>query len=139
MNRFALSGLLLASFLSVSRAADGPELAGTWSAVAVTRDGKAESDELVKSVSLAIAKGELTFTVKEKKFPAKIKTDDKAKPASIDISPTEGADTARTFFGIWKFEKDELWLCFRERGDRPTEFKGEDGAILFRLKKDEKK
>jgi uncharacterized protein (TIGR03067 family) len=112
---------------------------GQYSAVAVTREGKAETDELVKSVSLVIKGDDMQFTVRDKKFPAKIKTDAKAKPATIDISPSEGADTNRTFFGIWKFEKGELWLAFRERGERPSEFKGEDGAILFRLKRDEKK
>lgn len=114
-------------------------LDGKYSAVAVTREGKAESDELVKSVSLVLQGEEMQFTVKDKKFPAKIKTDTKAKPATIDISPSEGADTNRTFFGIWKFEKGELWLAFRERGDRPAEFKGDDGVILFRLKRDEAK
>jgi uncharacterized protein (TIGR03067 family) len=139
MNRFAMSGLSVALFLSAACAVEAPQLAGTWSAVAVTREGKPESAELVKSVSLTITKGELTFSIKDKKFPAKIKTDDKAKPAAIDISPTEGADSGRTFLGIWKIEKGELLIAFRERGDRPTDFKGEDGAILFRLKKDEKK
>lgn len=112
---------------------------GQYSAVAVTREGKPEGDELVKTVSLVIKGEDMQFTVKDKKFPAKIKTDAKAKPATIDISPSEGADTNRTFYGIWKFEKEELWLAFRERGERPAEFKGEDGAILFRLKRDEKK
>jgi len=127
--------------LTTACAADPPKdsLDGQYSAVAVTRDGKAESDELVKSVVLVVKGEEMLFTVKEKKYPAKIKADAKAKPATIDISPSEGADSGRTFLGIWKHDKDELWLAFRERGDRPTEFKGDDGAILFRLKRDEKK
>jgi len=122
-------------------AADTPaeKLDGTYKAASIIRGGKPESDELVKSVSLQIKGGDLNFTVKDKKFPAKIKVDAKAKLATIDISPSEGADSGRTFLGIWKFEKDELWLAFRERGDRPTEFKGDDGTILFKLKRDEKK
>ena len=125
---------------STAVAADAPEkLDGTYKAVAVTREGKPEADDLVKSVSLKISAEVLTFSIKDKTFPAKIKLDSKAKPATIDISPSEGADSGRTFLGIWKFENGELLLAFRERGDRPTEFKGEDGAILFRLNRDEKK
>ena len=131
--------LILAFVTACTGAEPADSLDGQYSAVAVTREGKPEGDELVKSVSLVIKGEDMQFTVKDKKFPAKIKTDAKAKPATIDISPSEGADTNRTFHGIWKLEKGELWLAFRERGERPAEFKGEDGAILFRLKRDEKK
>ena len=134
---FAMPLLFLAAACAAEPGAD--TLDGAYVAVAVTRDGKPETDELVKSVSLVIAKDELNFPVKDKKFPAKIKIDAKATPATIDSSPSDGADNGRTFFGIWKFEKGDLWLAFRERGDRPTEFKGDDGAILFHLKRQAKK
>jgi uncharacterized protein (TIGR03067 family) len=138
---FRIASFAALLVLSVSGAADSPAdtLPGDYSAVAITHDGTVKDAEFVKGVTLVIAKGEMTFKVKDKSFPAKIKLDEKAKPAGVDISPTEGTDNGRTFLGIWKLENGELWLCFRERGDRPTEFKGGNGAILFRLKRDAKK
>jgi uncharacterized protein (TIGR03067 family) len=113
-------------------------LDGTYSAIAVIREGKPGPDELVKTVSLKIAGDDLTFTVKDKTFPAKIKLNAKMSPTAIDIAPSEGMDKGRTFLGIVKLEKGELHLAYRERGDRPTDFKGQDGAFAFRLKLDEK-
>lgn len=135
------AGVLFLFALGVSLAADAPleELAGSYKATALSRDGKDESAELVASVAVKIAAEELTFTVKDKTFPAKIKVDAKAKPATIDIAPSDGPEKGRTFLGIYKIEKGELAIAFTERGDRPTAFKGEDGVLLVKLKKDMKK
>ncbi len=134
MARFAI---LFALIFGTAQAAEpGAELAGNYSAVAVTRDGKAAPDELVKSITVKIMADELTFTVKDKNFPSKIKLNEKVKPATIDIEPSEGPEKGRTFLGIYKLEKGELTIAYTERGDRPTAFKSEKGAILFRLKKD---
>jgi uncharacterized protein (TIGR03067 family) len=116
-----------------------PELTGTFQAVAVTREGKDEPASVVSAISLKINGDELIFSVKDKNFPAKFKVDPKAKPAAIDIAPSEGPEKGRTFLGIYRFEKDELQIAFAERGERPTQFKGEDGILLVRLKKTEKK
>lgn len=127
--------------LGVSGAADSPlvELSGSYKAVALVRDGKTESEELVSSVSVKFAAEEMTFTIKDKTFPAKIKLNAKAKPATIDIAPSDGPEKGRTFLGIYKFDRGELAIAFSERGERPTAFKGEDGVLLVKLKKDEKK
>ena len=129
---FAASGL---------PAADAPslkQLEGSYEAVSVNRDGKDEPADLVNSVKAKIAGDELTITVKDKSFPAKIKVDPKAKPATIDIAPSDGPDKGHTFPGIYRFEDGRLWIAFTERGDRPTEFKGADGVLLIRLKKEKK-
>jgi len=141
MKRIAPAAVLFAVAFGAAAAADGPlaELEGAYKAVALTRDGKDEAADLVKSVSLKIAADEFTFSVKDKTFPAKIKVDAKAKPAAIDIAPSDGPEKGRTFLGIYKVENGELVIAFAERGDRPTAFKGEDGVLLVRLKKDEKK
>lgn len=140
MKRFAVVGVVLAVGL-VLRADDRPrpELDGMYRALSMTREGKAEPDGLVSTVSVKIAADELTFTVKDKTFPAKIKVDPKAKPATIDISPTDGPEKGRTFPGIYKVEDGRLMLAFTERGDRPTEFKGEGGVLLVRLERSTKK
>ena len=135
------AGVLFLFVLGVSLAAEAPlaELEGSYKAVALSRDGKDESAELVASVAVKIAAEDLTFTVKDKTFPAKIKVDAKARPATIDIAPSDGPEKGRTFLGIYKIEKGELAIAFTERGDRPTAFKAEDGVLLVKLKKDEKK
>lgn len=130
---FAACGLL---------AADAPplkQLEGTYQAVAVSRDGKDEPADLVSTVKAKIAGDELTISVKDKSFPAKIKIDPKAKPATIDIAPSDGPDKGHTFPGIYKVEDDQLVIAFTEKGDRPAEFKGGDGVLLVKLKREEKK
>lgn len=139
--RIASAAVLFAVFVATAAAADEPlaELAGNWKAVSLTRDAKAEPADVVQTVSLKIAKDELTFSAKGKEFPAKIKVDAKAKPAAIDISPTAGSENGRTFPGIYKVENGELVIAFVERGERPSEFKAAPGVLLVRLKKEEKK
>ena len=141
MKRVSLAAVVFALALTAPCANGQPvaELDGTYQAVALTRDGNEQPADFVKTVSLKIAAGELTFTIKDKTFPAKIKVDAKAKPPAIDIAPSDGPEKGRTFPGIYKFENGELWLAFTEKGDRPTQFKGEGNVVLVRLKRDETK
>jgi uncharacterized protein (TIGR03067 family) len=139
MKHITLVGVVLAFGLTL-RAADmpPPALDGTYKAVTLTREGKDEPAAVVDTVTLKIAGDEFTFSAKGKTFPAKIKVDPKAKPAAIDISPSDGPEKGHTFPGIYKVENGELWLAFTERGDRPTEFKGTGGTLLVRLKREAK-
>jgi uncharacterized protein (TIGR03067 family) len=140
MRRSAVAAVVFASVFGICRAGEPkPDLAGDYTAIALTRDGKDEPAEVVKSITVKIAACEMTFSVKNKAFPAKIKLDSTAKPAAIDIAPSDGPEKGRTFLGIYRFEKGELQIAFAERGERPNEFKGEDGVLLVRLKKEEKK
>jgi uncharacterized protein (TIGR03067 family) len=142
MTRFAAVGLVLVLAASGALTADekGPAgLDGTYQAVAMTREGKDEPADRVAEVRLTITGSELTFSVKKKSFPAKITVNPKAKPAAIDIAPTDGPEKGKTFLGIYKVEDDELLLAFTEKGDRPTEFKGEGDVLFVRLKRGEKK
>ena len=142
MKRFAVAGVLSAvSLVAFVRADDKTlkELEGTYKAVAMTKDGKDAPDEFVGAVTVKIAADELTFTIKEKSFPAKIKVDPTKKPATIDIAPSDGPEKGKTFLGIYKVEKGELVLAFAEKGERPAEFKGDGDAVLVRLKREPKK
>ena len=141
MKRYTFTAVIFALAFGLSVAADAPlaDLEGSYKAVALTRDGKDEPADTVGSIAVKIAADELTFTVKDKTFPAKIKVDAKAKPATIDIAPSDGPEKGRTFLGIYKLEKGELMIAFAERGERPTAFKGDNGTLLVKLKKDEKK
>ena len=139
MKRILSTTVLFLLTLGVCGAADSPlvELSGSYKAVALVRDGKTES--VASSVFVKIAADEMTFTIKDKTFPAKIKLDAKAKPATIDIAPSDGPEKGRTFLGIYELDHGELAIAFSERGERPTAFKGEDGVLLVKLKKVEKK
>jgi len=133
--------LAFALALGTSMAAEPPleDLAGNYKVVALTRDGKEQPADTVNSTTVKIVKDELTITLKDKSHPAKIKVDPKAKPAAIDIAPTDGPEKGRTFLGIYKVENDELHIAFAESGDRPIAFKSDDGVLLMRLKKSDKK
>ena len=141
MKRIPSTTVLFLLTLGVGGAADTPlvELSGSYKAVALVRDGKSEPEGLVSSVSVKFAADEIAFTIKDKTFPAKIKLNAKAMPATIDIAPSDGPEKGRTFLGIYNLDRGELAIAFSERGERPTAFKGEDGVLLVKLKKDEKK
>lgn len=129
---FALSGLPAADAQPLK------SLEGSYRAVSVTRDGQDAPADLVNAMKAKITADELTITVKDKSFPAKIKVDPKAKPAAIDIAPSDGPEKGHTFPGIYKVEDGQLVIAFTEKGDRPTEFKGGGGVLLIRLKKEKK-
>lgn len=138
MKCLAPLGLLFAFALSSLGAEPAATpLEGNYKAVALTREGKDEPDSVVSTVSLKVAGNELTFAAKGKSYPAKFKLNPKAKPAAIDIEPSDGPEKGHTFLGIYKIEKNgELLIAFAERGDRPTAFKGEGKVLLVRLKKE---
>lgn len=142
MKRFAVAGVLMALTAGGAALADEKvlkELEGTYKVVAMTKDGKDAPDEFRDTVTVKIAGDEMTFTIKDKAYPAKVKVDPKKKPAEIDISPTDGPEKGKTFPGIYKTEKGELVMAFVEKGDRPTEFKGDGVVLLVRLKREAKK
>ena len=140
MTRFAAGVVLALGFAGLGRGDDAAPkgLDGAYKALALVRDGKDAPAEVVAATTMKVAGDELTITVKDKIFPAKIKLDAAKKPAHVDVSPSDGPDKGRTFPGIYKIEKGELVLSFAETGDRPTEFKGEDAQTLLRFKRDDK-
>jgi len=139
MTRFALAGCVFALGFAVAPADEksAKDLDGTYTAVALVRDGKDAPDAVVATATAKIAAGELTLKLKDKAYPAKIKLDATKTPAHIDIAPSDGPDKGRTFLGIYKIEKGELVISFAEKGDRPADFKGDAEVTLIRLKRDE--
>src|SRR5439155_1983033 len=105
---------------------DGPglkELQGTYTVLAISKGGEPAPEEFRKEMTVTIAKDELTFTIKDKKFPAKItQVDPKARPAAIDIAPSEGPEKGKTYLGIYTYKDGELTLAFTEKGERPKDF-----------------
>ena len=148
MKRFAAGGAVLALAIAwVGWASDAvagqpesvaapKELEGLYTAVSISKGGKDAADDFRQSFSLRLSEDDLTFTIKDKKYPAKItRVDPKAKPAAIDISPSDGPEKGKTFLGIYAYDRGELTLAFTEKGDRPKGFSGDDDATVMRLKK----
>lgn len=121
------------------------DLEGTYKMVVAEKGGKPAPKELTDTATVTIKGDELiiAFAADDKKV-AKIKVGAEAKPATIDLSPTDGAEKGKTFPGIYKLEKGELTLLFTEKSDRPKLFptddgyKADDDTILLKLKKSEK-
>lgn len=141
MKRFSTTIVALVLGFAVLKADDKApkELEGTYKAVSMNKGGVDAPDDILSTVTAKIAGNEMTFTIKGKSHPAKIKLDGTKKPAHIDLSPSDGPEKGKTFLGIYKVEKGELVIAFTEKGERPSEFKGEGDALLIRLKREEKK
>jgi uncharacterized protein (TIGR03067 family) len=138
MTRLALAGTVFALGLAGPLVADDATLkglAGTYKAVSVLKDGKEAPPDVVAGFGVKIEKDEITFSVKGKEFPAKLKVDPTKTPAHLDLSPADGPDKGRTFPGIYRVEKGELVLAFTEKTVRPTDFAGGPDVLVVRLKK----
>ncbi len=147
MTRFPLLGLTVGLLALTAAADDKPmpldpaKLVGDWTVVEGTKAGdKAEKLD----GTLTVAKDKLTLTAGDLKFVFAYKLDEKAAPATIDMTilePESFKDGKAK--GILKMADGKVSLCYHPMGgDRPKEFKStkEDGNFLFVMKKkDEKK
>ncbi|HEX4609446.1 MAG TPA: TIGR03067 domain-containing protein [Urbifossiella sp.] len=142
MVRVALVGVVFAVGVAGPLAADDATLktlAGSYKVVGLNKAGKDAPPTEFDGFRAKIAGDQITFTVKGKEFPAKIKVDPAKTPAHLDLSPTDGPEKGMTFPGVYKLEKGELVLAFTEKSDRPSDFKGGDDVMVLRLKKDDGK
>lgn len=142
MRRFALVlGGLVFSALALaaeekSAKADDP-LAGSWEVVSMLIDGEANQ---IGEAILTCKDGSYTLKIGDRQIEAgKYKLDAKADPKTIDLEITEGDDRGKKQVGIWKFEKEQLVLCFAfpAADKRPKAFSGakDSEQILVRMKK----
>ena len=130
---FALTGLARADEKALK------ELEGTYKVLSVERDGKMPEKAIIETITVVIRGDEfvMSFSADDKKV-AKLKATSDPKLSTIDLTPQDGEEKGKTFPGIYKLEKGELTLAFSEKGNRPTEFKSDNGVTLLRLKKTEK-
>lgn len=142
MTRFAPALAVLALALVGTAAADDKaalkELEGTYKFVSAEKGGNALPKEVTDNATVTIKGDELTINFDGDKKVAKIKVGADAKPATIDFSPSDGAEKGKTFPGVYKLEKGELTLAFTEKGDRPKAFKSDENVVVLTLKKSEK-
>jgi uncharacterized protein (TIGR03067 family) len=114
-------------------------LQGTWKVLKMQQDGRPAPADEVQKTRLVVAGDKLTVTVEG--TPDEVATftlDPSQKPAAIDIRPAKEKKVVR---GIYKFEKDQLLICFAKDGkERPKEFASSQDArttlvVLDRVKK----
>jgi uncharacterized protein (TIGR03067 family) len=132
------SAILLLAFTASSFAADAKEDAakaelekfqGTWQLVSVETEGKAPSEDVIKTIRVVIAGSKHTVHVGDQVAAKEI-------PFALDPTkkPKEVTDTlpdGKEIKGIYELDGDTLKSCVAPVGmDRPTEFKGKNGNTL---------
>jgi len=107
---------------------DAEKFAGTWTAVAIERDGKpVPADDLAK-VKLVVKGAGYTLETGHQTIAGTHKLDPKQTPKTIDAVRSEGPDKGKTIRGIYELTGDSYKVCFGEPdGKRPTEFKTAPG------------
>lgn len=137
----AALALLAVSLVGLVRADEkaAKELEGTYKIASAELDGKFAEKATIETVTVTI-KGEefvLSSSPDDKKV-SKIKVTPDPKLPTIDFMPQDGELKGKTIPGIYKLEKGELTVAMSEKGDRPKEFKSDNGVMLIRLKRVEK-
>ena len=142
--RWQLSLLLLAAGTLV--AADTPaddakkaleQLRGGWKVEKAEMNGKAYSEDVVKTMTVEFKDRRLTIKDGPTNQDAEIKLDPTMKPATIDLTVARGAK--ETVKGIYELNGDTLTLCWA-RKERPTAFESKPGGdvVLLVLKRAKK-
>lgn len=138
--RWLLSAMIavLLNFAPPAQAAP-KTLEGSWTAAAAEREGKAADD--VVGHRLSVAGKDFKIRSKDGKllFAGRIRTDPKAKPATIDFEHQDGALKGKTWMGIYVLDGDTMKIC--DNADnlakgRPATFEAKSGSgyvlITFR-------
>jgi uncharacterized protein (TIGR03067 family) len=99
-------------------------LQGTWTLSSGESNGKALTKEQLKDGKLVIKKDNYSVTIEgAEAITGEQKLDATAKPKTIDIKDSSGANKGKTCLGIYEVKGDELRVAFAAPGkDRPTKF-----------------
>jgi uncharacterized protein (TIGR03067 family) len=109
---FAAALLLSAVPVLADDKKDLNELQGTWEVTAMFADGKPETDESKKGITLVIKAEKITLVASEgqDKRSYTIKLDSAKKPKGIELAP-DGAVDGMTLLGIYEVKGETLTWC----------------------------
>ena len=124
-------------FTAAARSQDAADerklLQGTWLPTAAELSADPLDEATLKTLKLVIEGDKYAVTVGVSPFDkGTIRIDPAAKPKTMDIIGTEGANKGKTFLAIYELNGDTLRICYDLTGKvRPTEFKTKKGELLF--------
>jgi uncharacterized protein (TIGR03067 family) len=130
MTRLIAFALLAVPLLADDKKPANPDLNGKWEVASATYDGNEQ--KATAGARLEFADGEFQ-TLKNGKVVRTIKftVDPKESPKRINMVNDKG-DAAP---GIYKVDKDELTLCYRDYGDSasgpPEKFESKPGGRMY--------
>jgi uncharacterized protein (TIGR03067 family) len=107
------------------------QLAGAWTCVSATSDGKPVAEATVKQLRLAVTKegGYKTERGDEVLFDSTCQIDPDRSPKQIDLIGTEGENKGKAAQGIYVLDGDTLTICYTMPGkERPKEFESKPGS-----------
>lgn len=110
----------------------GEDLTGTWKPVEVELAGAKFPPSVYAAWRLELGKG--TYVLKGAESPDRgtVTTDPSKKPATMDVTGTDGPNKGKTYPCIYELTGDTLKICYDLSGQkRPEEFKTEKGTKLY--------
>jgi uncharacterized protein (TIGR03067 family) len=114
---------------------------GLWIPVTAELAGADFPAETLKTMKLYLVRGKYVAKVGDVSDEGTLKLDAAKKPATMDITGTDGPNKGKTFLAIYELKGDDLKICYDLSGKmRPTEFKTKkDSQLMLAIYKREKK
>jgi len=110
----------------------GQDLTGTWKPVEVELGGVKLPEAVFSAWRLELTKGAYALKGAESPDSGTVKADATKKPATMDVTGTDGPNKGKTFPCIYELSGDTLKICYDLSGKkRPEEFKTEKGTKLY--------
>ncbi len=109
-------------------------LQGTWSLVEMVVDGKpVNNPEVRQTYRVTFERDRYSVWIAGRtRWSGVYTVRESGDPKELDITPTDGDDTGKTFLGIYWEDGVVLTVCARVR-DRPTRFFGEEERAGLRI------
>jgi uncharacterized protein (TIGR03067 family) len=114
-------------------------MAGSWELLKVVADGKELPAPEGKKRVLVLEGTRYVVRLNDEKIGGgTLSVNPKTKPASIDVTPSEGENKDKVMPGVYEIKGDEMKVCVANPGkDRPKEFeaKADSGHVLVTYKR----
>jgi uncharacterized protein (TIGR03067 family) len=136
-----LAVIALAAPKPAEKDSDEPlkKLSGDWAVTSWKTGGDELPAEALADTKWTVKGDKYTFNADGEKEEGTIKLDPAAKPSTIDLAITGGADKGKTQVGIYKIDGDTITFCLNRPGekDRPKDFKAtaDTDYLLITMKK----